>query len=836
MREMQSDEAKAYEMMKNMKEKYGTFHKTCFHVHTPASHDYTLIQGWNSQEYNDASDEDLFSLCVERGAISEVFSIASLPTLEDELAIYKDKKEFLSYLLLANELFLQKIEIVVITDHHTVDGYEKVKIAVAKLYQQQKYDIYPEVFLGIEISCADRNHVVGIFDSSSQSSISKLQEWLEDNLINVQEGTFLTSLDVLRSIEGFNGIGYIAHINTAEIFQEKYLSGAYKKKLFSDTVVSKIGLSDLEKKEFVESKVKNYRNSPVQFILDNDAHDIDSIGKKVFYLKGRKRNFSMLTEAFCDYDISVSFEQKNVKKSYIKGLYIENSEKGFLSGKEDDDFCLNFSDALNCLIGGRGTGKSSVLEILEYIMCQYCRSESLLDFICAHGNAWVLYEYDGEEYLIEMRMPEKDNTDDNILTCFGQNPTRRYYFSYYYNEENIKDYAFQHYLKINKIVQTDGGCKLEAVANKRAMLERFFDTAYSINGLVQAASEGKIGNFIQNTILKNKGLSKPEKLRKPKSRDDLLNVIGEMKKKLSQRKETVDNIIAPFNLSQKGKLRIVYTQKGVPEDPDFAKWLFGQQYKQTAWYKNYNITQGAVVEYLLNLYDKIGITSFIEMILKKNICKAQNLSEIFDFCVPFSRDMVEEEIDEVTEKNVEVMLQALFDSVITDKNIFQIKRYLDMYIKQLEEYSLEFNINNKAGAAQKEIYRPVNALSLGQKVVAMMTFILGYSDYSGDYRPLIIDQPEDNLDNQYIYKNLVAQLREIKEKRQVIIATHNSTLVTNAKADQVCLMCSDNEHGWVETTGYPGEEKIKKYIINYLEGGEESFKHKMAMYKIVLDS
>ena len=52
------------------------------------------------------------------------------------------------------------------------------------------------------------------------------------------------------------------------------------------------------------------------------------------------------------------------------------------------------------------------------------------------------------------------------------------------------------------------------------------------------------------------------------------------------------------------------------------------------------------------------------------------------------------------------------------------------------------------------------------------------------------------LDNQYIYKNLVAQLREIKEKRQVIIATHNSTLVTNAKADQVCLMCSDNEHGW----------------------------------------
>ena len=152
----------------------------------------------------------------------------------------------------------------------------------------------------------------------------------------------------------------------------------------------------------------------------------------------------------------------------------------------------------------------------------------------------------------------------------------------------------------------------------------------------------------------------------------------------------VDNIIAPVNLNQKGKLRIVYTQKGIPKDIDFAKWLFGQQYKKTAWYKNYNITQGEVVEYLLNIYDKIGITSFIEMVLKKNICKAQNLSKIFDFCVPFGGDMVEEEIDEITEENVEVLLHTLFDSVITDQTALQIKRYLDMYIKQLEEYSLEF--------------------------------------------------------------------------------------------------------------------------------------------------
>ena len=85
-----------------------------------------------------------------------------------------------------------------------------------------------------------------------------------------------------------------------------------------------------------------------------------------------------------------------------------------------------------------------------------------------------------------------------------------------------------------------------------------------------------------------------------------------------------------------------------------------------------------------------------------------------------------------------------------------------------------------------------------------------------------------------IYKNLVKQLRSIKEKRQVIIATHNATIVTNAKADQVCIMRSDNKHGWIEKTGYPSEKKIKESIINYLEGGKESFLHKISIYENVL--
>ncbi|MBQ3164901.1 MAG: hypothetical protein IJC02_10290 [Lachnospiraceae bacterium] len=147
-----------------------------------------------------------------------------------------------------------------------------------------------------------------------------------------------------------------------------------------------------------------------------------------------------------------------------------------------------------------------------------------------------------------------------------------------------------------------------------------------------------------------------------------------------------------------------------------------------------------------------------------------------------------------------------------------------------------FNINNREDIEKsKPIFKSTDKLSMGQKVVAMLSFVLSYSDFSKDYRPLLIDQPEDNLDNKYVYKNLVNQLREVKSKRQVIIATHSATIVTNAKADQVIVMESNNKNGWIRASGYPNEKRIIKHIINNLEGGNESFQHKCFIYSDVIN-
>ncbi|WP_333888027.1 Spaf_1101 family AAA-like ATPase [Clostridium sp.] len=825
------DEEFAYKAIKQRKEKFGVFYKTCFHVHTPESYDYKLMIDWSKNRYKTCSEQEIFEICIARKVFPDVLKIEDFEP-EGQFDKYNSRKEVLSFLLLAEELIVKNIQIVVISDHHTIEGVLKLEIAIKLLCQTKNRNAYPEVILGIEISCADKNHVVGIFENTDENK-QMINRWLEDNLLNLEEGSFETSREVLQFISSLGGIGYIAHLDTSDTFKEnKYLSGAYKQKLFSDEVLHFIGLSNYDSLSYIKSKVMNYRSTEIKFLLDNDAHDLESIDKKCFWIKGSKRNFSMIKEALNDYDISVSFIEERHDKQFIKGIYIENSTQGFLSGINGEGyFCLNFSDALNCLIGGRGTGKSSVLEILEYVMSQQCESEQLLDFICSHGNTWVLYYYQGDEYLIEMRMPYKTNKDTNILRYFGQNRKEQYYFNYRFRKDDVEEFAFKQYLKISKVIYCDGDLWMETIPNKKEILKKFFDTKYSVNELVNTAGGEQINKFLYEVLFENKTLARPADVIRVRSKSGLKKMFLDVKGALKQRQEQVHTVIDPFNVDQQGILRIVYSQHKIPNEPDLGRWIFGTDYNGERFFHNYSITQENVIEYLLTLYDKLGIFQFLDLVTYGKIDEAKKLINLLDFRTEMSPNLIDKGINEINSENASNIIQTIFSELIIDGNINLIINYLKQYIEDIEEFSLEFNINNRESNSKiGTLYKDVKTLSLGQKVVAMLSFILGYSEYSNDYRPLIIDQPEDNLDNQYIYKNLVKQLRGVKDKRQVIIATHSATIVTNAKADQVCVMVSDNKHGWIETTGYPGENRIKDRIISHLEGGSDSFLHKLSVY------
>lgn len=260
------------------------------------------------------------------------------------------------------------------------------------------------------------------------------------------------------------------------------------------------------------------------------------------------------------------------------------------------------------------------------------------------------------------------------------------------------------------------------------------------------------------------------------------------------------------------------------------KWLFGNNNRNKSFF-NYRISNEELCEYLLRVYDQEGLNNLLQFLYKRNLDTTKYSLINYAKDSKFSKDLDKKNIDFMGEKDILNKIYKMFENI----NLELIKNYLINFLKNNEEFTLEFNIDSKNGSKiSNENYRDVKDLSLGQKVVAMLDFILGYSDYSNDYTPLIIDQPEDNLDNQYIYKNLVKQIRDTKSKRQIIIATHNAALVTNTMSEFVCVMESNGNHGWIKDEGYPGTKKIKKNIINYMEGGTDSFNHKIKIYKNVL--
>ncbi len=106
-------------------------------------------------------------------------------------------------------------------------------------------------------------------------------------------------------------------------------------------------------------------------------------------------------------------------------------------------------------------------------------------------------------------------------------------------------------------------------------------------------------------------------------------------------------------------------------------------------------------------------------------------------------------------------------------------------------------------------------------------------------KPLLIDQPEDNLDNKSVFEDLVEDFREIKKKRQIIIATHNPNLVVNTDSEQVIIakfednINADNKPKITYISGALENEQIKSEVCSILEGGNDAFIRREKRYSLV---
>lgn len=127
-------------------------------------------------------------------------------------------------------------------------------------------------------------------------------------------------------------------------------------------------------------------------------------------------------------------------------------------------------------------------------------------------------------------------------------------------------------------------------------------------------------------------------------------------------------------------------------------------------------------------------------------------------------------------------------------------------------------------------------LSVGQRCTAILALLL-----AADNVPAIIDQPEDDLDNEFVYRELVPMLRELSGKnsggatvsrsqRQIIVATHNANIPVNADAELIIALEARNNRGIIRALGALDQVSVSDAVKEIMEGSEDAFRKRFEKY------
>lgn len=123
--------------------------------------------------------------------------------------------------------------------------------------------------------------------------------------------------------------------------------------------------------------------------------------------------------------------------------------------------------------------------------------------------------------------------------------------------------------------------------------------------------------------------------------------------------------------------------------------------------------------------------------------------------------------------------------------------------------------------------KPLIEHSLGQRASALIIFLLSLKEND----IIIIDQPEDDLDNQTIYDDVIRVLRDLKTKTQFIFATHNPNIPVLGDCEQI-ISCRYENNKISAFVGSIDDINIRKHIVTIMEGGDEAFEKRKMIYEL----
>jgi hypothetical protein len=155
-------------------------------------------------------------------------------------------------------------------------------------------------------------------------------------------------------------------------------------------------------------------------------------------------------------------------------------------------------------------------------------------------------------------------------------------------------------------------------------------------------------------------------------------------------------------------------------------------------------------------------------------------------------------------------------------------------IMRIEELDLPATTKielNTAPEGESATWQTLEALSTGQKATAVLLLLLLESE-----APLVVDQPEDDLDNRFITEGVVPIMRQEKRRRQFIFSTHNANIPVLGDAELILGLAASGEgkegHAKIapEHMGSIDSKPVRELVEEILEGGKDAFEMRRSKY------
>ena len=845
----------------------------------------------------------------------------------------------------------ENLALIAITDHNEIINVESaIKAAHGSVVT---------VIPGVELSTPEGHLLVYFATVDDLSSFYGKLSFAGKGTANYRCQSSL--LECLNKIDSTRGYAILAHVD-AEGGLEKKVQGNTPHKRDIITHPSLLGIElrsagsdisyadsdpDPDRRSLGQERIDALYLGNKQFlarVLFSDAHSLSALGKnaagqrRITRMKMDSPSFAGLRVALQDADARIRIEEEIPQSfPYVMGMFLEGN---FLDGQ-----VIHFSRNLNCIIGGRGAGKSTAFEAIRCLSHTPSGSKLVDSEVWPENIHLVWVDRAGQQHIIRRRM---NDDAENLsfpeigavfpIESYGQNETAQTsvkaqddpgallrYMDQFVDtghllnkDEEIRSTLLENQTDIEKDQNQVGRIPeyKKLLASVQQQLKAL-DTAHATQVVAierKIAEERTVRVGIEQqlvelaTQLKDASLASALAAIESSNKADDLKVghaefeeIVSLTKAFQETAKTSEVKLASATTAFSAKVREQLASwkereqkcltkiderrrelhlQGIRLDLRFIKKLatdesnYKESLKNLSTWETHLKTLWKKRQALLSERKKIRSQIFTaRMAYSKWANRAlKNALGDLNVVVKFMESGLSGEAEDIVQQAMgwrtsqvprcallveQVTVPGLLDAIrktdtgaitkvmtadgLKPFNKSDAQELLGVLIQQQTFFRLQrcevedrpkITVTKKIeepGKSPRFTSRDFAKLSLGQQQSVLLALML----CSDSDAPLIIDQPEDNLDSEFIFHSLVPVIRAAKERRQVIVVTHNSNIAVLGDAEQIVALKSTSDKSMVVSAGSIDDPKTKVIVCRILEGAEEAFRRRAKMYGVI---